>query len=88
MFCCMGCAVKQRYVEGTHITLGAYLPFQDSIYGVELLSYTGGASLNVSTNMNVQFEREYAATNEYFWGMVKTREKSKSKLKTEAPFTK
>ena len=45
-----GCATKQRYIEGTHLSLGAYLPFEDGLYGVELVQYTSGAILNVSTN--------------------------------------
>jgi len=34
----LGCVSnRQRYVEGTHLVLGAYLPCEDSLYGVELL---------------------------------------------------
>jgi len=33
----VGCAAKQHYIEGTHLALGAYLPFEDALYGVELL---------------------------------------------------
>lgn len=76
----IGCASKQAYIEGTHLALGAYLPFENSLYGVELLQYTSGAYLTVTTNNHVKFEREFSATNSYFWGMVKTCEWSKSKL--------
>lgn len=75
-----GCFTKQRYIEGTHLALGAYLPFEDSIYGVELLQYTNGAMLSTYTNTQVRFSREYAATNTYFWGMVETKESTKSNL--------
>lgn len=76
----IGCASKQAYIEGTHLALGAYLPYENSLYGVELLQYTSGAYLATSTNNHFKFEREYASTNSYFWGMVKTCEWSKSKL--------
>lgn len=75
----LGCASKQRYIEGTHLALGAYLPFEDSIYGVELLQYTSGAYLSIPTNAAFKFEREYSATNSYFWGMAETREWTKTK---------
>lgn len=76
----IGCASKQSYIEGTHLSLGAYLPFENSLYGVELLQYTSGAYLTVTTNNHVKFERDYASTNSYFWGMVKTTEWSNTKL--------
>ena len=76
----IGCASKQTYIEGTHLALGAYLPFENSLYGVELLQYTSGAYLATSTNNHFKFERDYASTNSYFWGMVKTMEGSRTKL--------
>lgn len=79
----VGCAAKQQYIEGTHLALGAYLPFEDSLYGVELLQYTNGALLHTSTNVPCQFKREYAATNSYFWGMVETREATTTDMKIE-----
>lgn len=78
-----GCAYKQRYIEGTHLALGAYLPFEDAIYGVELLQYTNGAVFYTSTNTPCTFEREYIATNTYFWGMVETREATKTKVEVK-----
>ena len=76
----IGCASRQTYIEGTHCAVGAYLPWEESLYGVEILQYTSGAYLTSSTNTPVKFEREFCATNSYFWGMVKTSEWSKSKL--------
>lgn len=75
-----GCASKQRYIEGTHLALGAYLPFEDALYGVELVQYTSGAVLTTATNTPCVFEREYVSTNRYFWGMVETRENTKTKF--------
>ena len=76
---CAGCS-SQRYVEGTHLALGAYVPWEDGLYGVELVQYLNGASLSTSTNTPCTFVREYSATNSYFWGMVETREATSSML--------
>ena len=76
----IGCASKQAYIEGTHCAVGAYLPWEESLYGVQILQYTSGAYLTVTTNNHVKFEREYCSTNIYLWGMVQTCEWSKSKL--------
>ena len=32
-----GCASRQRYMEGTHLALGAYVPYDSGLYGVELV---------------------------------------------------
>ena len=81
VLCAAGCA-GQRYMEGTHLALGAYVPFEDGLYGVELVQYTSGAVLTSATNAVCQFRREYASTNEYFWGMVKTTESTRTRLET------
>lgn len=78
-----GCVGKQRYIEGTHLALGAYLPFEDAIYGVELLQYTNGALLSTATNTPCAFERQYVATNTYFWGMVETKEWTNTKIEVK-----
>lgn len=78
-----GCAGRTRYIEGTHFALGAYVPFEDGLYGVELVQYTSGAYLASSTNAPCRFERSYAATNEYFWGMARTVESSRTSLEVE-----
>ena len=78
-----GCAGRTRYTEGTHFVLGAYVPFEDGLYGVELVQLTSGAYLASSTNVPCMFERSYAATNEYFWGMARTVESSRTRLEVE-----
>jgi hypothetical protein len=75
-----GCMTKQRHIEGTHLALGAYIPASDALYGVELLQYTNGAIFSTATNTPCTFERDYVATNTYFWGMVETRETTKTKI--------
>lgn len=78
---------KQRHIEGTHLAIGAYLPFEDALYGVELLQYTNGAMFSTATNTPCTFERDYVATNTYFWGMVETREATRTKLEVKAKET-
>lgn len=78
-----GCAGQKRYIEGTHFALGAYVPFEDGLYGVELVQYTSGAYFTSPTNTPCAFARTYSATNEYFWGMARTVESSRTSLEVE-----
>ena len=71
-----GCSSSQKIVEGTSIQLGAYLPFEGNMYGVELVSYVNGLKLQTSTNQSFQVSRTYNATNDWLWGMMKTVESS------------
>lgn len=75
-----GCTSSSRFVEGTSVQLGAYVPWESNLYGVELVSYVNGCAVKTSSNMNFKVERTYNATNEYLWGMVKTREKTDTKV--------
>ena len=54
--------------------MGAYVPWESGLYGVELIQYTSGATLSMPTNQPCSYFRQYAATNTYLWGMVETRE--------------
>jgi hypothetical protein len=74
-----GCK-SQRYVEGTHLALGAYVPWENGLYGIEIVQYLNGAVLTTSTNTPCTFSRTYSSTNSYFWGMVETRETTSSEL--------
>lgn len=73
---CQGCSTNQKAVEGTSIQLGAYLPFDGNLYGVELMSYVNGLKIQASSNQSFQVERTYNATNDWLWGMLKTVESS------------
>ena len=77
-----GCVHGNRYVEGTSLQLGAYVPWESNLYGVELVSYVNGCALKTSSNICFEVQRNFCATNEYLWGMVKTIEKSDTKIKT------
>lgn len=74
-----GCSSRRGVIEGSHFALGAYLPWDGQLYGVELMQFVNGAYVGFGTNDTVKYEREYAATNSYLWGMVETREWSRTK---------
>jgi len=80
VLCLSGCAMKQRYIEGTHLALGAYIPLDGGLYGVELVQYVNGAVLATATNTPCTYTRTFAATNAYLWGAVETRESTVSRL--------
>ena len=75
-----GCSSSQKLVEGTSIQLGAYLPFEGNLYGVELVSYVNGLKLQSSSNQSFQVSRTYNATNDWLWGMMKTVECSDTSI--------
>lgn len=77
---CQGCSTNQKAVEGTSIQLGAYLPFDGNLYGVELVSYSNGLKLQTPTNQSFQVSRTYASTNDWLWGMMKTVESSDTSI--------
>lgn len=80
LFLC-GCSSQPKYVEGTSVQLGAYIPWQSNIYGVELLSYVNGCVVRTPTNMCYEIERQYSLTNDWCWGMLKSTESSNTKVK-------
>lgn len=80
-----GCKSNSRFVEGTSVQLGAYVPWESNLYGVELVSYVNGCALKTSSNMNFRVERIYNATNEYLWGAVKTQEHTDTKIEVSKP---
>ena len=79
-----GCSSSQKIVEGTSIQLGAYLPFEGNLYGVELVSYVNGLKLQSSSNQSFQVSSTYAATNDWLWGMMKTVESSDTTVQVDS----
>ena len=77
---CQGCSTNPKVVEGTSIQLGAYLPFEGNLYGVELMSYVNGLKIQASSNQSFQVERTYTSTNDWLWGMMKTVESSDTSI--------
>ena len=77
----IGCASAPKFVEGTSLQLGAYVPWQSNLYGVELMSYVGGCVVRVPTNVCYEIERKHSVTNDWCWGMLKSVETSDTKVK-------
>ena len=84
---CQGCSTQQKVVEGTSIQLGAYLPFDGNLYGIELMSYVNGLKIQASSNQLFQVERTYTSTNDWLWGMMKTVEGSDTKIQVGSSST-
>ena len=75
-----GCVQSPKYVEGTSISLGAYVPWGGNLYGVELMNYVSGTVVQVPTNMPYQIERSHTATNSWGWGLLETTEHTQTKI--------
>ena len=75
-----GCCSAPRYVEGTTIQLGAYVPLDGNLYGVELASYVSGCVVTLYTNAQAEITREYCATNSWFWGALHSVESSETRV--------
>ena len=83
---CQGCSTQQKAVEGTSIQLGAYLPFDGNLYGIELMSYVNGLKIQASSNQSFQVSRTYNSTNDWLWGMMKTVESSDTSIQVGSTF--
>ena len=75
-----GCTSSPKYVEGTMTQIGAYIPYNGNLFGMEVLNYMNGCKVSCVSNQAFKVDRTYASTNEYFWGMVKTQEHTKTKV--------
>lgn len=78
---CIGCASQPEFVEGTSIQLGAYVPWQSNLYGVEIMSYISGCVVRTPSNMCYEVQRNHCATNSWLWGMLESVERSDTKVK-------
>ena len=83
---CQGCSTQQKVVEGTSIQLGAYIPFDGNLYGIELMSYVNGLKIQASSNQSFQVSRTYNSTNDWLWGMMKTVESSDTSIQVGSTF--
>ena len=77
---CQGCSTNQRYLEGTNLSLGAYLPVDGQLMGVELVNYLNGCSVRTSSNQSFNVSRTYCTTNSWGWGLLTTVEGSDTKI--------
>lgn len=80
---CSGCAVQTRYVEGTHIALGAYIPYESNLYGVELVQYLNGISITCQTNNTLKVEHYATTTNNWMWGMLESTTTTRTKTEVK-----
>lgn len=64
-----GCAhTGARYLEGTSLQLGAYIPVSGQLYGVEAVSYVSGVRLGLPTNSNLTVVR--TSSSETSWAGI------------------
>lgn len=77
----LGCVSRPGFVEGTTFECGLYLPYEGSIYGMEIVSYVNGCRVVCPTNQSFEVERKHCSTNSYFFGMFQTNERSETKVK-------
>lgn len=76
----MGCAMRTRYVEGTSIALGAYIPWDGNLYGTELISYLNGISVSTTTNKLLSAYHYSSSTNKWLWGMMESTTTTRTKV--------
>lgn len=57
-----------RYLEGTSLQLGAYIPVSGQLYGVEAVSYVSGVRLSLPTNSNLTIAR--SSSTETSWAGI------------------
>lgn len=57
-----------RYLEGTSLQLGAYIPASGQLYGVEAVSYVSGVRLSLPTNSNLTIVR--SSSTETSWAGI------------------
>lgn len=48
IFC--GCTSSQKYIEGSTLQVGAYIPGESQLYGVEILNWLNGCKVSSATN--------------------------------------
>lgn len=70
LLCQIGCTSNLKYVEGSSLQAGAYIPGESQLYGVEILNWLNGCKVSSSTNQPFNLTREYCASNTYFWGAL------------------
>lgn len=76
-----GCSSSPpKMVEGTSIALGAYLPWDGVLYGVELISYVNGTVVKAPTNTAYHIERRHSATNDWAWGLLRSAETTNTQV--------
>ena len=77
-----GCSSPSpKLVEGTSVALGAYIPWEGGLYGVELMSYVNGTVIKTPTNVCYSVERKHSVTNDWGWGLLKSVETTETNVR-------
>lgn len=85
LFLLAGCGTSPKFVEGTSIQLGAYVPWQSNLYGIEIVSYVNGCVVKTPSNLCYQVERSHSVTNDWAWGLLRSVESSETKVQVKEP---
>ena len=80
----LGCTSSSKYVEGTSVQLGAYIPWSGNLYGVEIISYVNGCVVRTPSNTCYEVQRSHTVTNNWMWGMLDSIETSDTKVTIKA----
>lgn len=78
LLCQIGCTSNPKYIEGSTLQVGAYIPGESQLYGVEILNWLNGCKVSSTTNQPFALTREYCASNTYLWGAAQLNEKTKT----------
>lgn len=81
----LGCGTaRPKVVDGTNLAIGAYIPYDGGLYGLNVVEYTSGCVIKgLPTNGEWQVSREYTATNTWIFGLATTIEHTKLDVKAE-----
>jgi hypothetical protein len=75
-----GCVSKGPvFLNGTQISLGAYIPWDGNLYGLELINFTTGTYMRFPTNTAFKVDHQSNVTNDWAWGMMESVSGSKTK---------
>ena len=78
---CCGCTVPYfRSTQGTSVTAGISLPSEGNAE-LQIMSYLSGEKIQIKDKSNISYSYTHTATNNYFFGMIKTEEFRNGKIK-------
>lgn len=76
-----GCTVPYfRSIQGTSVTAGISLPAEGNAE-LQIMSYLSGEKIQIKDKSNISYSYTHTATNNYFFGMIKTEEFRNGKIK-------
>ena len=79
---CQGCSTNPKYIDGSDLAVGVYVPMSDNLVGIQVLHYLNGVNVQTSSNQPFKVERKYSSTNSYF-GIINTVENSDTKVEVK-----